>query len=361
VVIASAEQAKEAAVPPNLTDRQMRIYMGPPEVPGDPSISALAQLDRLNTRVSRLAGQLGQATVIPLTKAFRPSEPALVVRDTRIRTTVEVTRRIDNRFWRPESPLYVATPALLAYAGIDPATVDPGADFLADPNVPIEQLGFPPGPGGQETGAITNAQRVETGRRLLGNPLGEWAAGQEPTFVTPAGLRRQGWKPTPAGWMLESSKPLSDDQIAAARELAADAGLTVEVQREPASRAGAMALASAIGALLALGILALTVGLIRGESASDLRTLTAAGATSRVRRGLTAFTAGALALLGAFLGVAGAYAVLAALYHDDLGYLSDVPILALAVAVGGVALAATAAGWLLAGREPRAIARAVIQ
>ena len=30
VVVASAERAKEAAVPPNLSDRQLRVYMSPP-------------------------------------------------------------------------------------------------------------------------------------------------------------------------------------------------------------------------------------------------------------------------------------------------------------------------------------------
>ena len=94
-----------------------------------------------------------------------------------------------------------------------------------------------------------------------------------------------------------------------------------------------MAIATAAGALLALAILAMTVGLIRSESAGDLRTLTATGATARIRRTLTATTAGALALLGALLGVAGAYVVLAATYYDDLGYLSDVPVLYLALAV----------------------------
>ena len=118
---------------------------------------------------------------------------------------------------------------------------------------------------------------------------------------------------------------------------------------------------SVAGALLALGILALTVGLIRSESAGDLRTLTATGASSRIRRTLTATTAGALALLAALLGVAGAYVVVGATYHDDLGYLSHVPVLYLTLAVIGVPLAATAAGWLLAGREPPAIARTVIE
>jgi putative ABC transport system permease protein len=122
-----------------------------------------------------------------------------------------------------------------------------------------------------------------------------------------------------------------------------------------------MAIAMAAGGVLALTILAMTVGLIRSESAGDLRTLTAAGATSRIRRTLTAATAGSLALLGALLGVAGAYVVLLATYHDDLGYLSDVPFLYLAAAVIGVPLLAAAAGWLLAGREPRGIARTVLE
>ena len=105
----------------------------------------------------------------------------------------------------------------------------------------------------------------------------------------------------------------------------------------------------------------MTVGLIRSETAGDLRTLTATGATSRIRRTLTAATAGALALLGALLGVAGAYLALAATYLDDLGYLGRIPVLPLVLMVVGVPLAATAAGWLLAGREPPTIARPVME
>jgi hypothetical protein len=71
--------------------------------------------------------------------------------------------------------------------------------------------------------------------------------------------------------------------------------------------------------------IAASIAAIRSESAGDLRTLTATGATVRIRRTLTATTAGALALLGALLGVGGTYIVLSATYHDDLGYLSDVP------------------------------------
>ena len=115
--------------------------------------------------------------------------------------------------------------------------------------------------------------------------------------------------------------------------------------------------ATAAGMLLALGILALTVGLIRSEAAGDLRTLTATGATSTTRRALTAATAGALALLGVLLGATGAYLALLAGYHDDLATLSRVPLLHLTVTVVGLPLTAAAVGWLLAGREPPALAR----
>ncbi len=181
------------------------------------------------------------------------------------------------------------------------------------------------------------------------------------SFITLDGLRRRGWKQIPSGWLVEPSRPLTSEQIADARDFAAAGGLTIETQRESTSFTTLIAIATAAGALLALAILAMTVGLIRSESAGDLRTLTATGATSRIRRTLTAATAGALALLGALLGVAGAYLVLAATYFDKLDYLGRIPVLYLAPDGRRHPLAAAAAGWLLAGREPPAIARAAIE
>jgi putative ABC transport system permease protein len=112
---------------------------------------------------------------------------------------------------------------------------------------------------------------------------------------------------------------------------------------------------------LALGILAMTVGLIRSEVAGDVRTLTASGATSRTRRTLTATTAGGLALLGVALGIVGAYVALTAGFASSLGELRPVPIAHLAVIAIGTPLVAAAAGWLLGGREPANIARQPIE
>jgi putative ABC transport system permease protein len=260
--------------------------------------------------------------------------------------------------WSQGSGLYVATPALLRYLGIDPATVDPNADFLADPTVPTDKLVIL-NPRASKHLPVTNVQRIDS-REVLGSGGGDTSRVPS-SFVTLNGLRRHGWKQVPSGWLVESSRPLTSGQIDAARELASGADLTIETQRERTSLATPIAIATAAGAFLALAILAMTVGLIRSESAGDLRTLTATGATGRIRRMLTAATAGSLALLGAMLGVAGAYLALAATYHDDLGYLGRIPVISLVLIVVGVPLTAAAAGWLLAGREPPAIARPVIE
>jgi putative ABC transport system permease protein len=114
---------------------------------------------------------------------------------------------------------------------------------------------------------------------------------------------------------------------------------------------------TAAGILVALGVLAMTVGLIRSETANDLRTLTASGASSTTRRTITGATAGALALLGALLGTAGAYAALLAWHRSNLHPLTNIPIVNLAVIVAALPLLAALGGWLLAGREPPAIAR----
>ncbi len=360
VVVSSAEAAKKSSEPPTLSDRQIRVYLGSGDARGLTPVEAAAQLPRLAASVRQLAAQLDQATVVPLRKAMQPGERPFFFRNTRYVHPLELVQR-KGRMYNPVSQLYVATPAVLRYLGIDSATIDPGTDLLVDRSVRTDDLLIPnftdPNRARERELHITNVQRIEVGQHLFGSD----SARMPPSFITFDGLRRHGWKQIPAGWLVESSRPPTSDQIADARQVAAGAGLTIEVEQEGTSNARIMALATAAGAILALAILAMTVGLIRSESTGDLRTLTATGATSRTRRALTGTTAGALALLGALLGVAGVYVMLAALYHDDLGYLSHAPFLYLALAVVGMPLAATAAGWLLAGREPPAIARAVIE
>jgi putative ABC transport system permease protein len=115
--------------------------------------------------------------------------------------------------------------------------------------------------------------------------------------------------------------------------------------------------------LVALGVLAMTIGLIRSETAGDLRTLTATGASARTRRNITGATAGALGLLGALLGTVVAYlAVFAFSWHDVLtGEASLFPGVDLLLVLIGLPVLAAAGGWLFAGRQPPAIAHQPIE
>ena len=365
VVTAAAEEKQEderaASEAPNLTDRQIRVYTSSTR---DANLIPLplqtsAQLARTAARVRDLAARLDQAAVVPLRKALQTGEPPIVTDEgDRALVAAGLAKQTGPRTYTHASGVYVATPALLEHLGIDPTTIDPAADFLADPSVPTDDL-LILNIKARKHLPVKNVRRIDS-RNVLGAG-GEDAGALPSSLVTLDGLRRHGWKQIPAGWLIESSRPLTSEQIAEAREFAAEAGLTIEVQRESTSLAMPIAIATAAGALLALAILAMTVGLIRSESAGDLRTLTATGATNATRRTVTATTAGALALLGALLGVAGAYVALTATYHDDLGYLGRVPVLPLVLIVAGVPLVAAATGWLLAGREPPAIARPVIE
>ena len=379
VVVAAAEERKADAAPPNLSDRQIRVYTGLREKEVL-AAQTPAEVERMAARVRQLAASLDEAAVIPLHNAVQKGvEPGVTGDGMRIITTEVLSRKVDDpdsarwagrgriclgegNCYVVESQLYVATPAMLAYLGIDPATVDPSTDFLADPAVRTDELVIPDttareGAAASE-GAVANVRRIDS-RKVFGAPIRVDGLAPD-SFITLDGLRRRDWEQTPSGWLVEAGRPLTSEQVAEAREFAADAGLTIETRRESSSTTP-IAIAIAAGALLALAILAMTVGLIRSESAGDLRTLTATGATSRIRRTLTGATAGALALLGGLLGVAGAYLALAATYLDDLGYLARIPVVPLVLIVVGVPVAATAAGWLLAGREPPVIARTAIE
>jgi putative ABC transport system permease protein len=98
--------------------------------------------------------------------------------------------------------------------------------------------------------------------------------------------------------------------------------------------------------------------LIRSETARDLRTLTATGASARTRRMITAATAAALGLLGAALGIAGAViAGLAWTHSNPSAAFDDVLVSDVLILLAGLPLIAAGAGWLLAGREPEVIGR----
>ena len=125
-------------------------------------------------------------------------------------------------------------------------------------------------------------------------------------------------------------------------------------------------LATLFGILLALAILAMSVGLIRSETASDLRKLAATGASGTTRRTITAVTTGALGFLGALLGTLGGYVGMIGWIRSNsinggISALGNVPTANLLELLIAMPLAAAVVAWLLAGREPTAIAHRPIE
>jgi putative ABC transport system permease protein len=337
-IVIAATAAEHTAGEGNLSDRQLLFRIGDAE-PLVPE-PAPAELERLGSEVERFAAALDQPAVVALQVAVNPAD-----REGRngqvLRPAVVLGRRIGASTIRDVGVLYVATPELLGRLGLDPATVNPRADVLT-----------------AQTGELRFANVSGAEAAPTVQPIQVDAYTSAPTsLVTSDGLGRHGWQARPAGWLVEARAPLTGAQIARARQLAADAGMTVEARDHQTQLAAIRTGATAAGLLLALGILAMTVGLIRGEATGDLRTLTATGATGGTRRTLTATTGGALALLGVLLGAAGAYLALLAGYHNNLDALGRVPVAHLAVTVVALPVTAAAVGWLLAGREPSTLSR----
>ncbi|MGC1237862.1 MAG: FtsX-like permease family protein, partial [Acidimicrobiales bacterium] len=149
-----------------------------------------------------------------------------------------------------------------------------------------------------------------------------------------------------------------------ARSTAAAAGMSIESKSSIPTSATILDWATIVGIVLALGILAMTIGLIRSETAGELRILVATGASSRTRRGLTAATACALAFIGAVVGTAAAYIALIGFSRtsnlDGLSSLASVPVLNLLLILLAMPVVAAVVAWIAAWREPSGVSRQLV-
>ncbi len=370
-ISAAASDAPKSAG--NLPTDQLMMYVTPNTGAGQVPPLSPAQLQRVNSRLGQLAGAIHAQAVVALEQAYSPQgglQPAQPGPGGQSIPAGYATASLSQVTVSPHGiqistmdPLYVATPSLLAHFGITPAAVDPAADVLtARTDLGGLKLFTPefragptpqPGPGAApQTPKVSDVTpRIQSFRQL---PLYTSAPG---TLLTTGAMQRLGLDAVPAAWWIQASGPLTSQQIQTARATAASLGLYLETTTKQASLAPLRNWSTAVGILLALGVLGMTVGLIRSETAGDLRVLAAAGASSTTRRTITGATSGALALLGALLGTAGAYAALLVWYRSDLSPLDRVPAGNLVMILVGLPVLAAAGGWLLAGREPRGIAR----
>jgi putative ABC transport system permease protein len=344
---------------PNVASNQIIAYTpghggGPGNGPGGSSSSGTASTPQAQAAVAQnIARGLGSNAVIELDQAGASLQHAAA-----------------GRSW--SGPVYVATPQLLAAFGIKASDVNPDADILTTrPGLSgLSQMQLlygapkfgPAGPGGNGPASYP-CPRGQCVANPVIQQVGALPAGTSApnTVITEHAIHTLGLHTSASGWLIQAPHPPTAAQITDARLTASAAGMTIETKSSTPSSAEILNYATAFGIALALGILAMTIGLIRSETAGDLRTLAATGASSFTRRELTAATAFALALGGAVLGTVAAY--VAAIGYawdnplDGLSELSNVPAQQLLFLVVGMPVIAAVVGWLLAGREPSVISR----
>jgi putative ABC transport system permease protein len=304
------------------------------------------ELDAIRKRVSAIAKALEAADVVELDGAVNPDEPedpGFGPGRREAAALVTVHSRGAGTAITFVGPAYVATPAVLAHFGIKASQIHPATDLLSS-RKDLADVKLRSGP------------RAEVAPKVQPFALPTFSSGPN-TLITEQAVQRLGLHVTPSAWLFQTSRPLKSAQVNAARRIAAAGGVIIETRKSTASLSLLGNAMTGAGVVLALAVLALTVGLIRTETANDLRTLTATGASAATRRAVTGVTAGVLALLGATLGATGAYLALGVWHHSRLHPLHNIPVVDLLLILIGLPVAAAAGGWVLAGRQPSAIAR----
>ncbi|MGH3224548.1 MAG: hypothetical protein ACRDPY_38690, partial [Streptosporangiaceae bacterium] len=259
-------------------------------------------------------------------------------------------------------PVYVATPQLLSAFGITPAQVNPDTDILTmRPGLSTTRLMQL-----WDTPKVPSDTPCTPGSCLASPPIQEIGAlpsgtSAPNTVITEHAMRQFNFTAATTGWLIQAPDELTATQLTNARQTAATAGASIETVNNIPSYTQVTGAATIFGMVLALGILTMSVGLVRSETARDLRTLTATGASGSARRTLTAATAGTLAFTGAVTGTAAGYLAAVGFFRtsqlDQLSELDSVPVAVLVWILAGMPLIAVAVSWLLAGREPPVIAR----
>jgi putative ABC transport system permease protein len=352
---------------PNLTSSQLIVYAPVGNVPfgqGDrpgPSGPTAAQLAAGTKTAREIAADLGTTSMIAL--------------DT---SSAGLQHAAPGRSWSGQ--IYVATPQLLKAFGISQSEINPDADFLTmRPGlsaVSLMQLTYgnynADNYGGRGGGGPNGSDQwpCPAGSCIANPPIQEISqlpsgTSAPNTVVTEHAITTLHLRGSvqPNGWLITVPGGLAPAQITTAQQLAAAApgNMSIETRNSIPSLVQIVDAATIFGLALALGILGLSVGLVRSEAGRDLRTLAATGASGASRRAITAATAGALALTGAVVGVVGGYLAAIGFFRsnslDGLSSLTSIPVTNLLIILVGMPLAATVLGWLLAGRDPAGLAR----
>jgi putative ABC transport system permease protein len=282
-----------------------------------------------------------------------------------------------GRSWNGQ--IYVATPQLMRAFGIKASQINPDADVLSSrPGLSgVSNMTFTYGSnndnGFSNPGSgPPSSSRCNAATDCLANPViqqvGALPSGTSApnTVITEHAMREFHIQATTTDWLVLGTQAFSASQIASAQLAASTTQLSVESKNDEPTSFAVIGWATIFGIVIALGVLGMSVGLIRSETASELRTLAATGASSYTRRTLSAITAGALGFLGALLGTVGGYVALIGWLRGNslnggISSLGNVPVADLLFILLAMPAFAALVAWIFAGREPTSMAHQPIE
>ena len=354
---------------PNLSSNEIALHVNVPQSPtifkGNPS----GQI----TQISNPPGKVADQT--QLARNAREIAEGLGAQLVALETpNANINATQGGRSW--DGQIYVATPQMLRVFGIKASEIDPNADILSSrPGLSgVSGMTFTYGSGdGNGPGSGPPSQsRCSAATDCLLNPviqeIGALPAGTSApnTVITEHAMKEFHIQATTTDWLVQGAQAFSAAQIASAQLAASTGQLSVESKNDQPTSFAVIGWATIFGIVIALGVLGMSVGLIRSETAADLRTLAATGASSYTRRTLSAATAGTLGFLGALLGTVGGYVALIGWLRGNslnggISSLGNVPVADLLFILLAMPAFAAIVAWLFAGREPTAMAHQPIE
>ena len=209
-ISAAASTTKDANAPYDLRADEVVLSLSPDTAHGGPvpDIGG-TDLEQLRAQVDAIASTVGADGALELDKAVDPNGSLAILPTVTGRQTtdlVSVSIDGDRTSIRFEAALYVATPELLARYGIAADEIDPATDVLTSRT---DLAGLQLWTGKRSDPVDPVVQHADL-------PLGS----DEPSALITAGaLDRLGLEPAPAGWLLQSSHPLTSAEIGAARQV----------------------------------------------------------------------------------------------------------------------------------------------
>ena len=356
---------------PNLASNELAVHANLPPPPGTilvgPNGKQTVEKGSSSTAIARMLQQEAKHA-----EAIAKGLGAQLIGLETPNASINATQ--GGRNWNGQ--IYVATPQMLRAFGIKASQINPDADILSSrpglAGVSGMTLTYGSGSANGPGSGPPSVSKCTATTDCLANPviqqIGALPSGTSApnTVITEHAMKQFHIQATTTDWLVQGTGAFSASQISSAQLAASTTQLSVESKNDQPTSFAVIGWATIFGIVIALGVLGMSVGLIRSETANDLRTLAATGASSYTRRTLSAVTAGTLGFLGALLGTVGGYVALIGWLRGNslnggISALANVPVADLLFMLLAMPAFAALAAWIFAGREPTAMAHQPIE